>query len=255
MKKGILLIALLTAFTACNIKTNDKPDYSNIYTLRDSLIVKTKFENENKDSLVFYGDGDSLVLSIEYYVDSQMLCKYDFDDAHNYSRMPKSEKEVRFEYFILPECSDTLLACVDYFFLDTIDIPDISVDLLKDDYNLEIYNPFTNTLRIKYKGGNPDVNTDILMDSIAKCLHSHLENNLHYYNYEIGTHYGSPIIDFDNSRFLDIRYSSAESAHDLYIAYLRAFGSDKKSDEYYDTYIKKTKEINDYEFRMKKYSK
>jgi hypothetical protein len=135
---------------------------------------------------------------------------------------------------------DALIANIDYFFADTLDIPDIHLDLLKEDYLLEVSSS-GHTFRIKYKGGKPYVDSGIIMDSIAKELHNHLESNLNYFYYNIGTNNGEPIIDFINSK-------SVESTR--YLA-----GSLKYLPYFRDSYVEYMKQINDYDFRVKKYKK
>ncbi|MDR1555706.1 MAG: hypothetical protein LBS88_01575 [Tannerellaceae bacterium] len=222
---------LLFTLNSCNNNIPNKLDYSNATTLKDSLLVKIKYNYNSKeisnDTKEYYQSGN---------LDSLLLLEVNFLDSIF------SHKEIRFRFFT--EYEDTLIANIDYFFSDTLDLPYINLDLLKEDYLLEVYS-LGNTFRIKYKGGNPNVDSNFIMDSIAKKLHNHLESNLNYFYYDIGTNNGEPIIDFTNSKIIESTIALAETYRGLY----------HYNESTHDSYLKYMKVINDYKFREKKYRK
>jgi hypothetical protein len=237
--KKVLFYSVLTVLLTASCNNSEKPDYSNAHTLRDSLITKFKFDYKSDTAIT-----DEYIVRV---VDSVIFAD-------------ESEKYIRFSFF--EEYKDTLLAYVDYFFSDTLDkshynLEDdeikyinllalvgtmfsdnysddyLDITLLKNDYSLSI-EYLGAYMRIKYQGGNPNINTDLLMDSIANHIHDHLESNLNYFYYEVDTDYeGYPIIDIYNNTTIDaIRSLAEELAGSRYVKY-----------------------INNYEFRLKKYSK
>jgi len=134
----IILVTFLTiCISSCDNKTSDKPDYNKAFTLRDSLITKLKFDlksdsitltsydmtpNPDEDGVTRQFKTVSYSESIENYADT--IIQYE------------TYKSIRFH---LSEYTDTLMAHVDYFFSDTLDMPYFEFEIFNENYILEIW--------------------------------------------------------------------------------------------------------------------